>query len=223
MNKDFPRIITLLRKEKNLNQKDVANDLGVSQALLSHYEKGIRECSLDFVVKIADYYEVSTDYLLGRSTQRYSDITDVDEEVSDEKRKAISQIVSKKLITNSINLLYEYLIKIGSRKLSNQVSNYLNLTVYDLFRMIYESNDKNPNNLYLIDDVIYKNYISSILDTQKAKISALTDSRNEVEYISSCKDITISPQSISEEFPSLASSLLNIIQHSENTIRTNIK
>ena len=52
---DFPRMITLLRKEKGLSQKQAALELGVSQALLSHYEKGIRECGLDFAVKIADF------------------------------------------------------------------------------------------------------------------------------------------------------------------------
>ena len=61
MNNDFPRIVTLLRKERGLSQKQAALELGISQALLSHYEKGIRECGLDFVVKIADYYEVSCD------------------------------------------------------------------------------------------------------------------------------------------------------------------
>ena len=67
MNKDFPRIITLLREEKGLSQKQAASELGISQPLLSHYEKGIRECSLDFVVKTADYYNVTCDYLLGRT------------------------------------------------------------------------------------------------------------------------------------------------------------
>ena len=70
MNSHFPRIITLLRKERGLSQKSAAEQLGVSQALLSHYEKGIRECGLEFVVKVADFYNVSTDYLLGRSPHR---------------------------------------------------------------------------------------------------------------------------------------------------------
>lgn len=48
MQSDFPRVLTLLRKEKHLSQKEAASALGVSQALLSHYEKGIRECGLDF-------------------------------------------------------------------------------------------------------------------------------------------------------------------------------
>ena len=67
---EFNRIITLLRKERGITQKQAAQDLGVSQALLSHYEKGIRECGLEFVVKVADYYGVSCDYLLGRSAER---------------------------------------------------------------------------------------------------------------------------------------------------------
>ena len=72
MNNDFPRIITFLRKERGLSQKQAAEDLGVSQALLSHYEKGIRACGMDFLIKAADYYEVSADYLLGRTLQRGS-------------------------------------------------------------------------------------------------------------------------------------------------------
>ena len=67
MNADFPRIITLIRKERKISQKQAAADLGISQALLSHYEKDIRECGLEFLSRIADYYHVSCDYLLGRS------------------------------------------------------------------------------------------------------------------------------------------------------------
>ena len=67
MNADFPRVLTLLRKERGISQKQAAAELGVSQALLSHYEKGIRECGLDFLVRAADFYSVSCDYLLGRS------------------------------------------------------------------------------------------------------------------------------------------------------------
>ena len=61
---DFPRILTLLRKEKGISQKQAAEDLGLAQALLSHYEKGKRECGLEFLLKAANYYNVSTDYLL---------------------------------------------------------------------------------------------------------------------------------------------------------------
>lgn len=63
----FASRLTELRKDRGLTQKKAAADLKVSQALLSHYENGVRECGLSFVVRAAEYYGVSTDYLLGRS------------------------------------------------------------------------------------------------------------------------------------------------------------
>ena len=70
MEKTFPIILGELRKERGMSQKEAAAALGISQALLSHYEKGIRECGQSFLIKVADFYGVSTDYLLGRSTKR---------------------------------------------------------------------------------------------------------------------------------------------------------
>ena len=70
MDKNFPIILTELRKEKGLSQKEAAAKLGISQALLSHYEKGIRECGQSFLIKVADFYGVSCDYLLGRTKDR---------------------------------------------------------------------------------------------------------------------------------------------------------
>lgn len=67
----FSNRITSLRKERGLSQKEVAMSLGVSQALLSHYEKGVRECGLDFVLKCAEYFGVTTDYLLGKDDSKY--------------------------------------------------------------------------------------------------------------------------------------------------------
>lgn len=62
--------IVELRTEKGISQKAAAVDLGISQALLSHYEKGIREFNLDFLCRIAEYYNVTTDYILGRTDSR---------------------------------------------------------------------------------------------------------------------------------------------------------
>ena len=68
----FANIIASTRKRRGISQKEAAIDLGISQALLSHYENGIRECSLDFLVKLSDYYGVTCDYLLGHSTTKSS-------------------------------------------------------------------------------------------------------------------------------------------------------
>ncbi len=68
--RNFPVILCELRKEKGLSQKDAAAKLGISQALLSHYEKGIRECGQSFLIKVADFYDVTCDYLLGRTPEK---------------------------------------------------------------------------------------------------------------------------------------------------------
>ena len=95
MNNDFPRIITFLRKERGLSQKQAASELGISQALLSHYEKGIRECGLDFLIRAADYYDVTTDYLLGRTLQR-SNTPSAEQEQQTEPARANRQQAADK-------------------------------------------------------------------------------------------------------------------------------
>ena len=69
-NNDFARSLSLLRQEKKVSQRVAAKDLGISQALLSHYENGVREPGLAFVRRACDYYRVSADFLLGRSMSR---------------------------------------------------------------------------------------------------------------------------------------------------------
>ena len=63
----FARTLSRLRHEKGVSQRQAAQELGVSQALLSHYENGAREPGLAFVCRACDYYGVSADFLLGRA------------------------------------------------------------------------------------------------------------------------------------------------------------
>ena len=70
MERTFAMRLSEIRKNSGISQKNAAARLGVSQALLSHYENGIRECGLAFVKRAAEYYGVTTDYLLGLSSSR---------------------------------------------------------------------------------------------------------------------------------------------------------
>ena len=67
MERSFPETLSALRKGRNISQWQAAAELGISQALLSHYENGAREPGLSFVCRACDYYGVTADYLLGRS------------------------------------------------------------------------------------------------------------------------------------------------------------
>ena len=59
-----------LREDADLTQKQIAETLLCDQALYSKYERGERVLPLDLAVKLADYYQVSLDYLVGRSNKR---------------------------------------------------------------------------------------------------------------------------------------------------------
>ena len=56
-----------LREDKDLKQKDLAEYLVCDQSLYSKYERGERPLPLEYAEKLADYYGVSVDYLLGRT------------------------------------------------------------------------------------------------------------------------------------------------------------
>lgn len=59
-----------LREERNLNQAEVAAILNCSQVAYSYYEIGRRDIPSEILIKLADYYNCSTDYILGRTNTR---------------------------------------------------------------------------------------------------------------------------------------------------------
>ncbi len=57
-----------LREDNDLTQKQISEYLMCDQSLYSKYERGEREIPLNLIIKLADYYDVSIDYLVGRSS-----------------------------------------------------------------------------------------------------------------------------------------------------------
>ena len=56
-----------LREDNDLKQIQVAELLGIKQTVYSRYERGFQNIPLEHLLKLADYYNVSTDYILGRT------------------------------------------------------------------------------------------------------------------------------------------------------------
>ena len=56
--------LSQIRKARKYNQQKVAMDLNISRASLSHYERGIREPSLELLVRMSEYFGVSIYYLI---------------------------------------------------------------------------------------------------------------------------------------------------------------
>ncbi|MBM7622994.1 helix-turn-helix domain-containing protein [Sporohalobacter salinus] len=66
----FSERLKKLRKEYGLRQKDVAKDLNLTPSAIGFYEQGKRNPDYKILSELADYFEVSVDYLLGRTNER---------------------------------------------------------------------------------------------------------------------------------------------------------
>ena len=68
----FGEILMQLRQEKHLSQAELGRIIYVSGGTISNYENGVHYPDVEKLFKLADYFEVSIDYLLGRSTSKLS-------------------------------------------------------------------------------------------------------------------------------------------------------
>jgi transcriptional regulator with XRE-family HTH domain len=226
MNMHFPRIITLLRKEKGLSQKKAASDLKISQALLSHYEKGIRECGLDFLVRISNYYGVSCDYLLGKTPDKNGKVLTVDDlpGPDDAEKKenlfkgSLLATLNKKLIVNSLSIIFDLLDKIKCKSLTKEISSYLMTCTYKMFRVVYSINPKNPQDFFGVQQNIHRGFSDAAAAISEARASVIVSEENirGIEKLEQNQRLTLSPDIISQEYPLLSSSLYNLIQSAES-------
>jgi len=224
MNAQFPRILALLRAERHISQKQAAADLGISQALLSHYEKGIRECGLDFVVRVANYYDVSCDYLLGRSADR-SGLTVTAQELPEadgNERVAgagLQIILNKKLLINSLNILFDLLAKAKNRALVTEISSFLMLSVYRMMRVLHRTDSANPNGMFSVPASLASGYCSAAMQQCEANAVAIADGEGQkLSVLGEVGDVTpvvVSTTSLGELYPLYAPSLLNLIKNAE--------
>ena len=194
MNADFSRTLGLLRQEKGISQRKAAKELGISQALLSHYENGIREPGLAFVARACDYYHVSADYLLGRTLSRDGSMIDAESlyDASDEKgtlRGSIAATLQKKMLVNTTGVLFELLGRTNDRTLIASAGGYLGGALYQLYRALhracggkesYFGLDATAHQAGAIDAQMrtdYIAYVSSLarLDEEEAAFPAMED------------------------------------------------
>lgn len=64
---NYQRRLRDLREDHDKTQQDIADVLGTSQTMYARYERGANELPLRHLLKLAEYYGVSADYLLGRT------------------------------------------------------------------------------------------------------------------------------------------------------------
>lgn len=141
---EFSRTLSLLRRERGVSQRTAAGDLGISQALLSHYENGVREPGLSFVVKACDYYNVSADFILGRTLSREGSMLTSEEvlnaaEPGNVLQGSVMATLQSKLLSGAMGVLFGLLGKLGDKSAINAAASYLGSAVYQLYRHLYRT------------------------------------------------------------------------------------
>jgi len=159
MNENFSRTLSLLRQERGISQRKAAGELGISQALLSHYENGVREPGLEFVVRACDFYHVSADFLLGRTLSRDgTTIVDADalydasEERNSVLRGSVLATLSKKLVVNSVSLLFDLLGQLGNKNATRAAADFLCAAIYQLYRGLYRHSPDKKDDMFALSE-----------------------------------------------------------------------
>ena len=222
----FSRLIILLRNEKKLSQKKAAEQLNISQALLSHYEKGIRECGLDFLIKAADFYGVSADYLLGRTTERTGAVITAQElpdENSAGKENTMTAagmlpVLNKRILIGSLNVIFDMLAKTGDKELLTEVSSHIMLSVYKCFRYVYSIENTDGRALFAAEDATFSELVTAAQQICEAKIKCKTGAARsiKVKAIKLPEGALASTQlDLESEYSNYSATILNLIKTCE--------
>ena len=217
MNADFSRVLSLLRQEKGISQRKAAAALGISQALLSHYENGIREPGLSFVVKACDYYHVSADYLLGRSLSRdgavieAEDLEDASETKEDLKGSVMAKF-QKKLIVNTTSLLFDLLGRTNNKEAVSQAGAYLSGALYQLFRLLYRAAGGN-------DSYFSTAGVSFDMDVMAAEMTV-----DRIRFAKALEEYKgeyppVDAQSLAKEYEGLSQSMAQVLHGADERVK----
>ncbi len=106
---NFQNIFRKLRTSSNLTQNAIAERLGISRSTIGMYETGAREPDFETLEKIADYFNVDTDFLLGRTTQT----------------TMLPETIGKLAKTHELDTIYEQLSDHNQRKVLTYSKNLL--------------------------------------------------------------------------------------------------
>ena len=208
----FSRTLSLLRQERGVSQRTAAGDLGISQALLSHYENGIREPGLSFVVRACDYYHVSADFILGRTLSREGSMLTSEEVLSAAEPGNVLQgsvlaTLQSKLLSGAVGVLFGLLGKLGDKTAINAAAEYLGDAVYQLYRHFYRS--AGGNEAYFSLDPAACTLGAADADRKLAETGYTRALRAQTAQKAEFPDL--SPEALSAGYPGRSQSLTQVL------------
>ncbi len=221
MTSDFSRTLSLLRREKKISQRKAAEALGVSQALLSHYENGVREPGLPFVVAAADYYKVSLDFLLGRTMQRdgmmitEQDISDISLDKDNVLKGSAAAMLNKKLLINATAVLFDVVGKVNDKGLTRDISEYLNTAFFKAYRYVNAFDGESLPQVFSTPDSCF----AELCDIKMKKCESHLRSRNYKKELAP----KMSPEFLQKEYPKLSPALFSLLHSVSEQLEDEMK
>ena len=219
MNSDFSKKLSLLRQEKGVSQRTAATDLGISQALLSHYENGIREPGLPFVVRACDYYHVSADYILGRTLSRDGAMISSDEVYDPETERgslkgSVLATLQTKLLSGAVGVLFDLLGKLGDKEAINAAAAHLSSALYQLFRYLYRAAGGNEDYFSTDPELFTLGAVSADMKLSEMKFALALD-RQKAEK----KDFPdLSDETLRQTYPGRSQTVAQVLHNTDTRL-----
>lgn len=142
--------IKLLRKQKGVSQQILGDELGLTRQAIAAYEKGIREPDVETISHIADFFEVSIDYLVGRVDSPQRSVYEVSKNIKKIRSRRTYNDFSKDigaktglLVMPEVLESFETGEKIPHISALRILANYAEIEVADLFKKNGEELNKN--------------------------------------------------------------------------------
>lgn len=205
MKNEFSKNLYNLRMQRGWSQKETAGNLGISQALLSHYEKGIRECGLDFLIKASEVFNCTTDYLLGISgTPAVTESSDADS-ISADLKEFPNLIKSRDEIQDTVNILYSITARIGNPEICKNFNKYFGNSLYAELRSLEK--------LYFHKENFSGDKDLSLINAKRKASTAYYAIIREMQE----KNINVNLKTIriKDEYPIRSKAFFNLISHFE--------
>ena len=216
MASEFSRTLSLLRRERGVSQRTAAQDLGISQALLSHYENGIREPGLTFVVKACEYYHVSADFILGRTLSREGSMLTSEEilnaaEPNNVLQGSVMATLQSKLLSGAIGVLFGLLGKLEDKAAVNAAAAYLGSAVYQLYRHLYRAAGENEKYFALDADACAMGMADA--DMKLSENRYVRCLRKQAEDKAAVPDLK--PENLSAAYPGRCQSMTQVLSSAD--------
>ena len=177
--------------------------------LLSHYENGLRECNLDFLLKISEFYDVTCDRILGRSVPVYKEV------IEHENTSKVNNIC------DALEIMFDLIEHCNNESVSKEIADFINIAIYRIFRLVYFSGHNSGEGIFNLPKHTYRVMADAKMQMSESEIRcALSgwDDSGELEPIADKGALTYTKRELSALYGEKFDRLLELIASAEEKI-----